>query len=373
LARRREQRLLAAIASLTLGAIQARAGRDGALATLEQAAEALTGMHAGWQMAQAHTWLAQARFSTGDETGAFGHLKAALQVAQANGSDAVFNLHIHWDSSVFEAACAAGIEPDRLRPLLGRVAQAPSAVVRAAVSPSHAVEACGFGSGTAMVDGSQLVVWRRDKSRELFFLLLSRGPQRYDQLTEALWPDSSPARAHASLHTAVTHLRHAVHPQIVVRTSGMYHINEQVLGHYDVAEFERLLRQAADGDAAEAIPALRQAIELYTAPFLSDTGAEWSELERDRLERLYLAALTRLVNLYTSAGQHHETIAIAERLLQTDPYREDAHARIIRAHLRLGNRAAALRHFKQCARLLRDDLGVTPGPELMSLVRPNAR
>src|SRR5262249_36845156 len=145
------------------------------------------------------------------------------------------------------------------------------------------VEAYGFGLGTVAIDGSNMAVWRGDKTRELLFVLLNRGAQRYDQLIEALWADAPPARAHAGLHTVVSHLRHAVHEHIVVRAAGMYRINEQVLARYDVAEFERWLRQATGATTEEVPVALRKAIELYTAPFLSDTGAEWCTLERDRL------------------------------------------------------------------------------------------
>jgi ATP/maltotriose-dependent transcriptional regulator MalT/DNA-binding SARP family transcriptional activator len=365
LAQRRDQRLLAAIASLTLGAVQARAGRPGALATLEQASRALTDMQAGWQMARAQTWLAQARFRLGNESAAFDHLRSALDLARAYDTDAVFDLHVRWDPGLFEAAHAAGIQPDRIRAILARgdvAAPAPPVQGR-----PHAVEVRGFGPGTAVVEGGGAVVWKRDKSRELLFLLLQHGPQRYDQLTEALWPESHPAKAHAILHMAVSDLRRAVDARIVVRASGMYQVNEQLLTRYDVAEFEWLLQQATAVVDEDAIPLLRQAVDLYTSPFLGDTSAEWSEIERERLERLYLGALTRLADLYDATGQHHESIAAAECLLQTDPYREDAHARIIRANLRIGNRAAAVRHFERCARLLRDDLGVAPGPELAAL------
>jgi LuxR family transcriptional regulator, maltose regulon positive regulatory protein len=368
LAERRNQRLLAAMYSLTLGAIEARVGRPMALARVQQAADQLAQMEAGWPVARAQAWLAQLHFKSEDRQTAFEHLRTALDVAQANGSDALFDLHVRWDPDLIQAALAAGVEPERLRALLARVSGQRPAPMAVAAQRSRMVEARGFGPGIATVDGSQHVVWRRDKSRELFFLLLYRGPQRYDQLTEALWPDSPPARAHASLHTAVTHLRRAVHERIVVRAAGMYRINEPELAHYDVAVFEHLLQQAADVSATAAIATLRQAVELYTAPFLSDTSAEWCEGERDRLERLYLAALTRLTGLHAAAEQHHESIAVAQRLLQTDPYREDAHAAIVRAHLRLGNRAAALRQFKECSRLLRDDLGVSPGSELIAVL-----
>src|SRR5262249_35723434 len=209
-AQRREHRLLEAMATLTVGAIQFLRGRAEALATLSQATEALTGMQAGWQMTRAHTWLAQAHFRLGTESAAFDHLRMALQVAETIGSDATFDLHVRWDAGLFQAARAAGVEAQRMQSLLARVADTPFTPVATQTVRPRLVEAYGFGLGTVAIDGSNMAVWRRDKSRELLFVLLNRGAQRYDQLIEALWPDAPPARAHASLHTVVSHLRHAV-------------------------------------------------------------------------------------------------------------------------------------------------------------------
>jgi DNA-binding SARP family transcriptional activator len=184
----------------------------------------------------------------------------------------------------------------------------------------------------------------------------------------ALWPESSPERAKSALHTAVYRLRRATHQRVVVLRGGVYRVDEELVTFYDVRAFERLLQRAATTSGDEAVALLQEATDLCAAPFLEHMDTEWCVAERDRLARRYLLALERLADAYAAAGEYAESIAVAERLLAQDPLREDVHARIIRAQLRLGDRAAALAQYERCAALLDDELGVAPGGELQALL-----
>jgi LuxR family maltose regulon positive regulatory protein len=364
LAQRQDSRFVVSRLSLTLGAIQSRANRPEAIPTLQAAADALSEMDAHWELARAHLWLAEAHRAAGTEAAARHHLRTALRLAEDVGSDAVFDLHVRWEPALFVAAAAEGIETARLDAVLARAGVAREAIP--AMLP--ALTALGFGAGTAVTGEGKSVNWGRGKSRELFFLLLHAGAQRQDQLTTTLWPDGS-VKARAGLYSAVYGLRRHIHPDAIVRVSGLYGIHEDLVEFYDVREFDRLLDDAAGRSDESAVPLLEQAVALYTGPFLVDLDAAWCIEERERLESRYLGALERLADAHAAAGRHRETITVAERLLQLDPFREDAHARVIRAYLRLGDRAAAKRQLDRCAAALRDELGVSPGPELQALER----
>ena len=51
-----------------------------------------------------------------------------------------------------------------------------------------------------------------------------------------------------------------------------------------------------------------------------------------------------------------------------EPLRESSHRLLIRIHLTEGNAAEAIREFKLCGRLFRDQLGLEPSPQLAELV-----
>jgi DNA-binding SARP family transcriptional activator len=368
LARRQSSRYLEALCALTLGAVRFRAGAGDALGTLQDALDALTQMNAQREMARGHLWLAQAQFAAGDEAESRHHMRAALRLADELGSDAIFVLHARWDAALFAGAAAQEMAPERIHAVLTAQQASPHRPRPAAVAALPGMAVHAFGAGVVALDGGGPVDWTWDKARELFFLLLQGGARRPEQITLALWPDASPARAKANLHAAVYRLRRYVHRQVIPLRDSVYRIHEELITSYDVREFERLLRDAP-GAGLDEIAALQRAVDLYTAPFLEDLDAEWCAQERRRLDHLFLVALERLADACAAAGLPRESIAAAERLLAHDPLREDVHARIIRAYLRLGDRAAAWRQFERCLRTLREELGVAPGAELQALGR----
>jgi DNA-binding SARP family transcriptional activator len=63
-------------------------------------------------------------------------------------------------------------------------------------------------------------------------------------------------------------------------------------------------------------------------------------------------------------------IDLGLRAVAMEPLRESSHRLVIRAHLREGNRAEALRQYEACSRLLHDELGVAPSPQMTSLLHP---
>jgi DNA-binding SARP family transcriptional activator len=369
LAQRQDSAYLEAAVSLTLGAILARRGSAEALPTLQRATNTLTEQGAKREMARGHLWLAIAQHGAGAQAAALHHLRTALRLAEDLGADAVCDIPARWDAAPFHAAIAAGVEPERLRAVLERVQRTLPAAEHVETPGLPELEARGFGPGTLLVDGVREVVWPWDKSRELFFLLLHGGPRRLEQVMTALWPETQPVKARASLHTAVYRLRKATRPELVQHHGGVLRVNEELVTRYDVREFERLV-QAALGAEQERAPALlEQAVRLYTAPLLEGLESEWVQEERNRLAHRYLIALDRLIDAYTEAGRPQESIAAAELLLARDPLREDVYARVIRAYLRLGDRAAAQRQYERCAAVLHEELGIEPGPELQALSR----
>jgi DNA-binding SARP family transcriptional activator len=60
-------------------------------------------------------------------------------------------------------------------------------------------------------------------------------------------------------------------------------------------------------------------------------------------------------------------IALAERVLASEPADEIAYTLAVRAYLAEGDRAAALRCFERARAALRDALDLAPGPELEAL------
>jgi DNA-binding SARP family transcriptional activator len=139
----------------------------------------------------------------------------------------------------------------------------------------------------------------------------------------------------------------------------------------DVAEFESRCELAEQTDSPEQRFALySQAINLYRGDLLADCYDDWCIVERERLQGLYVRALAQLMAYNSSNTQYDRAIDCARRILSCDPLREEVHRDLMRLHLHAGQPAAALRQYRSCEGLLRDELGVEPAPETRALLTP---
>lgn len=175
----------------------------------------------------------------------------------------------------------------------------------------------------------------------------------------AIWPDIEQSRARSNLRTTVWRLGPAA--PVVVATPSSLTIAPGVL--VDLAAVEGQAENARAGDRV-ALEHLR-AFDLALLPGWDD---EWVELERERVRQVELHLLDDIIANGARDGRHGEAVDAALRSVRLDPLREASQAALLRALLAGGNRAAALDHFRRFNRLMRQELGLSPSPELMAIV-----
>ncbi|HEU0027444.1 MAG TPA: bacterial transcriptional activator domain-containing protein, partial [Ktedonobacterales bacterium] len=220
--------------------------------------------------------------------------------------------------------------------------------------------------------------WTYAKARELLFFLLTHGPASKERIGLALWPDADAALVRQQLHPALHALRRALGASDwVLFERGCYRFNRERAYSYDVAAFEATLAQARQALTAapdapgQAISLLENAVRKYRGDFLaSEAGpaaGEWIAAYRAGLRQRWLDANALLAGLYISTGDHARAVTIYRRLIEADPYQEQAHRTLMLLLARLGERAQALRHFESLTRLLREELATEPAPETAAL------
>jgi DNA-binding SARP family transcriptional activator len=129
---------------------------------------------------------------------------------------------------------------------------------------------------------------------------------------------------------------------------------------------EALARHApTDGSAAEeTVDLLAAAEELYTGDFLEeDPYEEWAVALREEARATYLAVARALARATTSAGDDDGCVRYALRVLEHDPYDEEAHLGLVSAHLRAGRLGEARRSYRTyAARMQEIDAEAAPFP-----------
>jgi ATP/maltotriose-dependent transcriptional regulator MalT/DNA-binding SARP family transcriptional activator len=209
--------------------------------------------------------------------------------------------------------------------------------------------------------------WRSSRARALFFYILDKARVRKETIGLDFWPDFSPGKISSNFHATLWRVRQAIGFKDAVLFEGeMYFINPSIKIWYDVAEFENYLRQALalrTSDAARD-ELLRQAVNLYRGPYLQDIYMEWVDQRREQLRNSYLDALTELAALEAHNKRYREAKDLFEKIVQIDPYRDEAHLALMKCLVDLGSASAAIVHFKRYKSLLRQELNAEPQAEL---------
>ena len=204
----------------------------------------------------------------------------------------------------------------------------------------------------------------------LIYLACTRRPVAREVLADLLWDDRPQDQALANLRTILSGLRRALGKALVVErdTIALIRAADDWL---DVEAFEQHTAgrrlPAADEPRNAAISRLQSASDLYRGDFLSGFHLrqsrgfeEWAMLERERLHRLAVMALSRLVRHALDGGDYAPGLDFAARLLQLDPLSEEAHRQMMLLLARSGQRSAALAQYETCRRVLADELGAAP-------------
>lgn len=193
-----------------------------------------------------------------------------------------------------------------------------------------------------------------------------------ERLIDALWADP-PSTARQQLHNLMAGLRRRFAPYdsalLVTRTVGYeLHLGPHGL---DLIEFRR---QVVAGAAAESTGDLLRSHTLLTAalarwrgPALADVARAEDLPERSTLEAERRAAVDLELHVLHRLGRPDDVLALTVEPLVADPFDERLHAHRLRALASSGRRHEALASFRRLRRDFLDELGVLPGPDLVTL------
>ena len=199
-----------------------------------------------------------------------------------------------------------------------------------------------------------------------------------EALVDGVWGEEwSPGRE-KNLHALVYQLRRrlaAVEPGSGARLSraGAGYRLELGPGELDVAVFADLAgrgREAARaGDSAAARELFGQALGVWRGAALADAAPLCGRLagEAARLEELRLAVTEERIGCDLALGRHSEVAGELAGLVAEFPLRERLAGLLMTALYRCGRRGEALAAYDGTRRVLAEQLGLDPGPELAGL------
>lgn len=227
-----------------------------------------------------------------------------------------------------------------------------------------------------VVGGRPARIIRAPKQRVLLAALLLR-PNRFistHELIDILWQTNQPVDARAALQVHVTRVRHALELSArngsqPIRTLDDGYLMDVPPDGLDLSLFDTAVERAkqarATADLAGEDRALNDALALWRGEVLADIPCERLQQEEARwLNEQRLQVTERRFDVDLELGRHQDVLPQIEAQVDRNPLRERLWAQLITALYRCGQQARALEKFHAVRRLLDDELGIEPGPEL---------
>jgi DNA-binding SARP family transcriptional activator len=222
-----------------------------------------------------------------------------------------------------------------------------------------------LGHFSLLIDGA-----RRElpvqAQKVIAFLALHAGPQPRERVAGRVWSDADLKHCKGSLRTALWQVRR-VSPNLVQAQRGSIALGPSV--RVDLHEGWAVVKSILDGqpvDPDHALPLLNQRL-------LPDWDDEWSLLEQERVQQMYVHCLEALSHRLVAEKQYAYAMQAARAACRIEPLRESAQRAFIDIHLAEGNHAQARQVYEDFRRLLQAEMGIEPSAQLVASLTDRTR
>ncbi|HST53272.1 MAG TPA: BTAD domain-containing putative transcriptional regulator [Pyrinomonadaceae bacterium] len=335
--------------------------------------------------AQAAMLLAACEHTEGRDVEVLGHLRRSLDLAARYDYEYWLRRSVAQFPQLFSTPEAAELLPADVRELLPSTsvaAQAHAAPSRptVVVAQAHAADLTIRMLGPVEIfrDPARAFApdaWVTRRARDILCFIASRRHRRVskDAIIDTFWGESDFGSVEKNFHPTISHIRKALNSNqplkqnFLLYRDGDYQLNPEFSYQIDTEEFDR---HVAEGDAARRsrdseafVKAYETAAALYRGEFMQGSYDEWAVEQRSYYREQYLRLLEILAQSAQKSEEWARSLSIAQRILREDPFREDVHCMMMRAHAAQGNRVAVREQYETLRRLLRKELGVEPSSE----------
>jgi DNA-binding SARP family transcriptional activator/tetratricopeptide (TPR) repeat protein len=208
-------------------------------------------------------------------------------------------------------------------------------------------------------------------------LLRPRYAAATDELIDAIWGEQPPNKALSILRTYAWRWRRALaedcaggpSADVLVSQPGGYRLElpeEAVDARHAESLAAAAERARAAGRPEQARDLLAEAVARWHGVPLAGVPGPYAERQRRRLAEVRLGLLEQRIELDVALGRAGSCVPELQSLVEDHPLREQLYVLLIRALSRSGRQGEALGVFTDARRVLIDELGVEPGPELRS-------
>ncbi|WP_328604534.1 tetratricopeptide repeat protein [Amycolatopsis sp. NBC_00345] len=191
-------------------------------------------------------------------------------------------------------------------------------------------------------------------------------PVSTDRLTERVWADQPPYRAHRLLASYLSRLRRslAAARDVAIRHGPAGYLLSVPPEAVDVHRFRALV---AEAQVQRSTALYDEALTLWRGDPFAGLDTPWADTARQTLAAELLSAQLDRTDLALEGGGHNGVLAETAERAAAHPLDERVAGQLMLARYRAGRQAGALEEFDRIRRRLADEFGADPGPTLRQL------
>ncbi len=212
------------------------------------------------------------------------------------------------------------------------------------------------------------------KALKLLLILLYSGKEGIarKKLLDDLFGREEVTDASNNLRVTVHRLKKALvesglpEYEYIVSRGGKYYWDSPMEVQIDTEVFQNLLARAEMAEhKSEKIALLKEACRMYGGEFLRKmSGDEWAVLESVKYKELYVDAMEELCELLLEQKEYEEALSAVDAACELYPFDEWQSVKID-CYIRMNRYKDALKEYDNTAKLLIEELGITPSEKMM--------
>ncbi|WP_176228617.1 BTAD domain-containing putative transcriptional regulator [Roseovarius litorisediminis] len=188
----------------------------------------------------------------------------------------------------------------------------------------------------------------------------AKGGLRREQAAATLWSRSPEAQARTNLRQALSVIRTIIGEEVILSSGGMLALDRNLVA-LDINALSYATIEPGESVSTFG-GAFLDGISVNEPPF-----EEWLVAKRASYARAVRDILFDAGSAALNTGNAHRALLAAERILALDQFEEAGMALCLKAHAARGERSRVQIRFEEFERLLRNELGIDIGPDLVAL------
>lgn len=210
-----------------------------------------------------------------------------------------------------------------------------------------------------------------------FLLTQWDQPVQRSEVLYLLWPDLDQRDAGERLRTVIQSVAETGRAELpnhsYIREDGnMLRLDTEADLWVDAHEFESHAKLAQDaqeaGDVDIALGLFLSALSLYKDDYLRENlYDDWPSDRREKLRELWISSMFRVAAICADRCEFADSVRLMTKILEIDPYRENAYQAKMLYLSRAGRRGEAIQLYRYAERLFAQHLAAQPAPSTRML------